>query len=225
MNVASYIFISLFSIASILELIFAFLENELARKITKPFCMLMLGLFAMATSFQFPLIYVGCLIGMIGDMFMLKKENKFYFGLGTIAFLAGHVCYISQILFVILKEKNLGPIFYIISIAIILAVALVMTPLSYKVCKNKILSLVGSLYLSILASVSGYAIYAACNGYFLFMLLTIIGGVLFLLSDVVLIVVTFVKDIKRRDFYVMGLYLAGQVLIVLGLILTSLSLG
>lgn len=225
MNVLSYIFIGLFSIASVIELVFAFLEKEKARMIVKPLCLFLLAIFAMVTNFASPLIYLGALFGMLGDVFMFRKKTRFYFVLGTIAFLAGHICYVSEILFVILKGVHLDIVFFVISIVSVVGVSLFLTPISYKVCKNKQLALLGSFYLTILISVSSFAICAACQGFMPYILLTIIGGMVFLSSDLVLIYVTFIKDFKRRDFYVMALYLSGQALIVLGLVLTSLSIG
>ncbi|MFA5283546.1 MAG: lysoplasmalogenase family protein [Bacilli bacterium] len=225
MNVLSYVFLTLFSISSAIEIIFAFLEKEKARKIVKPLCLFFLAIFAMVTNFASPLIYLGALFGMLGDVFMFRKKVRFYFVLGTIAFLAGHICYISEILFVILKGAQLDMVFFVISIVSIIGVSLFLTPISYKVCKNKQLALLGSFYLTILMSVTGFAIFAACQGSSSYMLLTIVGGMVFLSSDLVLIFATFIKDFKRRDFYVMSLYLSGQALIVLGLVLTSLSIG
>jgi uncharacterized membrane protein YhhN len=228
MNTLTFVFLGVFTIISILELIFAFTEQEKARKIIKPFCMLSLIIMVMVTSITSPLIYLGCAFGMIGDIFLIKKENKYYFGLGTIAFLVGHLLYISEMLLVLVPKISKSYLpwqFYLISIAIIIAVALLTTPISYKVVKNKLLALLGSFYLTILASVTGFAIYCMCLGLVEYLFLVVIGGILFLSSDTFLIYVTFIHDVKRRDFYVMLTYLSGQVLIVFGLLLTVLLLA
>ena len=48
--------------------------------------------------------------------------------------------------------------------------------------------------------------------------LLLIGNGLFLISDIILSISMFFKDFKRRDFYIMGTYLAAQTLMSLGLL-------
>jgi hypothetical protein len=51
----------------------------------------------------------------------------------------------------------------------------------------------------------------------------IIGLVLFIISDTFLTYTMFIKDVKRRDFYIMFTYLAAQVLFLVGIISTLSS--
>ncbi|MCF0107604.1 MAG: hypothetical protein HUJ59_01125, partial [Bacilli bacterium] len=45
-----------------------------------------------------------------------------------------------------------------------------------------------------------------------------IGYIFFIISDVILIITTFVKDIEKRDFPIMLFYLLAQLFIISGLI-------
>src|SRR5574344_1214002 len=127
MNVLSYLFLGLFSGISIIELVFAFLEKEKARKIIKPFCLLILAVMVMVTRIDAVLIYMGCFFGAIGDLFLIKKENKFNFAIGTISFFIGHVLYISEIVFILLPAflgHQLDWQFFAIAICIMLGCSL-----------------------------------------------------------------------------------------------------
>ncbi|MCI7212824.1 MAG: hypothetical protein MR467_01565, partial [Bacillales bacterium] len=62
-----YVFIGLFLLISIIHLVFCFKEMEKWRKITKPFCVIILAIaIAFASPTQY-LIYIGLLFGVIGD--------------------------------------------------------------------------------------------------------------------------------------------------------------
>lgn len=52
------------------------------------------------------------------------------------------------------------------------------------------------------------------------MILGVIGGISFLASDLILTKSFFIKDFKRRDYYIMLFYLLGQGLILIGITLT-----
>lgn len=218
--VTSYIFLSLFVLVSFVHLFFAFKEDEPKRKITKPFSLLFLTLFALLALPTHPLIYVGALMGMIGDIFLINNKNKRFFVTGAVFFLAGHLLYISEILFIILKDNPVQNFFYIVVPLAILIFTVAGFFISRKICHDNMTALIGTLYLAILLTVTAVAIITTVKGYVFYMFLAIIGGVLFLLSDLILTEATYIKDFKRRDFYIMLTYLLGQLLIVLSLVLT-----
>lgn len=208
---------------SVIHLIFAFKEDEHKRKITKPFCLLFLALFALVTLPDHPLIYVGAFLGMIGDLFLINNKDKRLFITGALFFLGGHLLYISEILFVILKDSPLGTPFYIIAPLALLLFVGVSFPIAKKICNDNAVTIVGSLYLGVLITVTIVSIIASLKGYLLYMILGIIGGIFFLVSDLILTQATYIKDFKRHDFYIMLTYLLGQLLIVLGLLFTVIK--
>lgn len=220
MLIAGYIFSSLFIVTSIFEIVFAYLEKEYWRKLFKPFCTLFLGIAVVLFIPGHFLVYLGMFFGVVGDIFLISKKNSTYFKIGTFSFLFGHICYISEMLFILLQNK-IGWYFYPIGAFFVLVFIIGAYPLTNKLTnKNKFLSLLGNTYLSSLLLTTITSIFVCYNGYFNYMFLTTIGGISFLISDLILVYVRFKKDIRRRDYYVMLFYLLGQCLIVLGFVLT-----
>jgi hypothetical protein len=84
------------------------------------------------------------------------------------------------------------------------------------------LALCGCLYMMILFMDFGVNILIVSCGFPL-MWYGIIGLVLFIISDSFLTYTMFIKDVKRRDFYIMFTYLAAQVLFLVGIISTLSS--
>lgn len=216
----SYVFSSLFVVVSLIEIIAAFNELETLRKVVKPFSMFFLALAALITLPQHPLIYCGALLGMFGDILLINNQKRTYFMIGTVAFLLGHLCYISEILFVMMKAQPLSWWFYVVVAFSILLIVLGAYPLSKKLTNSRYLALLGNTYLSMLVLVTVVATIASFNGFANYMVLGILGGISFLASDLILTRVTFIKDFKRRDYYIMLFYLLGQAFIITGLSLT-----
>ena len=160
-------------------------------------------------------------MGMIGDFFLIKNHHKPSFIIGALFFLAGHLFYISEILFVIMAENPVNNIFYIIAPLALVVFTVGGSFFTRKITKDNTIALVGALYLGILIMVTIVSIIACTKGYANYMFLGIIGGVSFLASDLILTQATYIKDFKRRDFYIMLTYLLGQLLIVVSLIITS----
>jgi uncharacterized membrane protein YhhN len=140
--------------------------------------------------------------------------------IGTVAFLLGHLCYISEILFVMMKAQPLSWWFYVVVAFSILLIVLGAYPLSKKLTNSRYLALLGNTYLSMLVLVTVVATIASFNGFANYMVLGILGGISFLASDLILTRATFIKDFKRRDYYIMLFYLLGQAFIITGLSLT-----
>lgn len=217
-----YVFLGLFVVTSIFHLVVAFLESEYLRKITKPICLFFLALYALFALPDHPLIYLGALLGMIGDLLLLNNKNQKFFLGGALAFLFGHFCYISEILFVILAKDPVAWWFYVVVGFALLLVTLAFYPFAKKLTKNRYLALVGNLYLGVLVLVILVSTIASTKGYVNFMVLGILGGISFLVSDLLLTNATFIKDFPRRDYYIMLFYLLGQLFIILALTLTQI---
>ena len=219
-NTFAYIFFCLFVLISFAELILAFNELEKGRMILKPFSLFFLALSALLALPDHPLRYIGATLGMIGDIFLIFVKKRKLFILGTVSFLLGHFCYISEVLFIMLKDNPVPWWFYVIALFLMLSLTLAFYPFSKKTTNDRYLSLLGNLYLSVLVLVTLVSIIASTKGFTDFMILGIIGGISFLVSDLILIKATFIKDFKRRDYYIMLFYLLGQALIVIGLTFT-----
>jgi hypothetical protein len=79
------------------------------------------------------------------------------------------------------------------------------------------LALGGCLYMTILFMDLGFNILMVSSGLSL-MWYGVAGMILFIISDSFLTYTMFIKDVKRRDFYIMASYLAAQVLFLFGII-------
>lgn len=214
--IPAFIFLGLFVVASIVQLVFAFLEKESLRRKEKFLCLLFLGLFAVFAFPNKPLIYIGAFLGMLGDILDLNLRT-FYFG--VISFFVAHICYILEVLLDILKKE----VPWYIDVAIVVTYVLV-TIIMYLFCKNRkkhnIIDKIGqSLYFAILVSYVPVLIYAVIvkGGY---MYLSLIGSLFFIASDSILVYAHFGPKFKRYHFYDMATYLIAEVLLVLGFVLT-----
>lgn len=221
-NAFAYVFFALFVLVSLIEIIAAFNAWEKVRMILKPFSLFFLGIAAIIALPSHPLIYIGAFLGMTGDIFLLFPNTKKLFLAGSICFLLGHFAYISEVLFVILRDNALEWWFYAIVGFMMLLWTLAFYPIAKKITKDRYLSLSGNVYLFTLVLVSIVSLIASVKGYTNFMVLGVLGGISFLASDLILVQSTFVKDFKRKDYYIMLFYLLGQALIVTSLVLTNL---
>lgn len=222
--VAAFIFLIIYILLSIFECFFAFKEMEKERRIVKPLLMVFLSLFAIFTIPNHPLVYIGLLGALIGDIFILFK-NKKLFAIGVLGFFIGHILNILEV-FIFLAKGNVPiplivmfPVFFIVMFAV-----------SYKYfirrkSPNAKAAFGATLYYSTLLLALPVMCFATAKlGSYMF--LTIIGYTLFVVSDTFLVYsMTREKEIKRRHFYIMLSYLAAQLLIVLGFALTCVANG
>ncbi len=215
----TYVFFGLFVAATIIQLVSAFLEKETLRKITKPFCVFFLALAVVVTLPTHPLVYIGAFLGVLGDIALISKNKKIFL-LGTILFLSGHFCYLGEVLFIMMKSQPLDWWFYAVVGFAVLLITLAGYPFSKKITATRYLALAGNIYMGVLLLVSVVSIIASARGYADFMILGVIGGISFLASDMILTKSFFIKDFKRRDYYIMLFYLLGQALILTGITLT-----
>lgn len=216
------IFITLFCIVSLAHLIFSFVENEIARKFTKPFCLVFLAVAVIFASPKEFLVYLGVIFGLIGDIALIWKRNKLCFKLGLFAFMVGHFLYLAESLTIIFAYENLDSIWWLFYGLIFAAcIGLLFLPLKRFTKKNRGFVFICSLYASSLAINLITAISGIAFGYPKYFVLVSIGYFLFIVSDVTLSYTLFRKEFKRRDFFIMITYLAAQLLICIGFLLTA----
>ena len=201
-------------IVCIVELIYCFLEKEKLRKIIKPFCLVFLMLFLLSLKLTNVYVYAALIFGLIGDIFLIfKKKHRMLFLLGAFAFLIGHAFYIFT--FANLLSFPI-PEYVIVGLVIVGF----FTPLiPYKLCyrHTKSLTIPLAIYGYILVLECALAIVLAVDSGSIFALLIGIGNFLFIVSDTLIFVSLFIKDFKRRDFYIMLTYLLAQALMSIGL--------
>ncbi|MCH3908925.1 MAG: lysoplasmalogenase [Bacilli bacterium] len=216
-------FFALFIVVSILQLSFSFMENDKMRRITKPGCLFFLFLSVVVAFPSYPLIYVGLLFGLFGDTFLLSKNNKTFLSLGIVSFFINHVLFIAQALTLIYSSGALDayPMAWLYFLIYSLALPLILIyPIYMFTRKSKFFTAFGIFYAAVLFTELTVSILGTCLGLSHWLSLGIIGGALFIASDAILTRTIFIKDIKRRDFYIMLTYLAAQALIVSGFVFT-----
>ena len=208
-----------YGVYSIFHLVLCFFESEKLRKISKPFCMALLAVGAVLAAPNYPLIYLGPVFGLIGDILLIFKKKFRFFIYGMVAFMCNHVCYFIQILIFIGKTGvNVPWYFFLVMGIALVAIVIGLYPFTKKLAGRA--ALLGNLYIPLMICVGVMAAWLLTElkvtypGLFI-----LLGYIIFLLSDSILIYTTFKKDIRRRDLYIMFTYLMAEFLIVFGLIL------
>lgn len=219
MEIASLIFIILFGVSSLLHLYFCFIENEKLRHISKPFCVSFLALAALFYLPTEPFIYLGALLGVGGDILMLFKKKKIPFAIGTVLFFIGHIFYMIAAFRSYLSSYVIPYWIYLILFGAIILIMFSIYPFTKKISHT--FALPGGAYFALLGIMTGIGVVLIFthSDKILASILFTLGYLLFLMSDTILTITTFIKDVKRRDFYIMFTYLAAQGLIVSGLCL------
>ena len=215
--IPAYIFLGLFVVAAIIQLFFAFIENQKLRRREKFLCLLMLGLAAVFAFPNEPLIYIGAFLGMIGDILVLRTKTFKY---GTLAFLLGHLCYIFETLWRIVGFENIESWYSVVIVGTFAIIFVAMfLACKYKTKHSKFDVIGQSLYFAVqVAYIPAFAL--AMNKIGSFMYLSLIGACFFIISDAILVKNHFGRKWKRYDFYIMFTYLLAEVLIITGFVLT-----
>lgn len=218
--VASYVFFGLFVAISLVHLVFCYFEKEFARKLTKTFTTLFLGVAVAIAIPNEPLVYIGCFMGMLGDAFLLKKHKVWPFVLGMVSFLAGHALYIAAYM------KLCGTLhwaYYVFTALFLVLFPIIGIHFTRKIVHQKGIAFGGTVYFGVLFMNLIWAIIASANGHANYVLLCVFGALCFIISDMFLTYTLFKRNVKRRDFYIMSTYLLAQTLIVLGFALTLIQ--
>ena len=222
LSTGSYISFGVFVICAIIQLVFAFLEKEKYRRIEKPFCLLSLAVFALVCLPNKPLIYVGAIFGMIGDILVIIKDKK-YFSWGVLSFFFGHICYIVQLI-LFMANKNTDLYFYFIPVICFVIFYIALFFPFKKFAKHIPEQLGMALYYATLFTLLPFTIVSFINiGSYMF--LGIIGAFFFVISDLIILYTKYIKKFKRYDFYIMLTYLIAQALIIVSFVFTIMDLG
>ncbi len=212
------VFSILFALLTIGELFFAFIEADKARKIVKPFLMFVATLLCLFLFPMQPFLYLGCFFGLLGDICFIFKDKKACVYLGLLTFGLNHLFYIMEMISILTYKGLMHQNHYIIFSLVGFVFAVCMFFAIRLVIKAEIpLALCGCLYMTILFMDLGFNILMVSSGLIL-MWYGVAGMILFIISDSFLTYTMFIKDVKRRDFYIMASYLAAQVLFLFGII-------
>ena len=214
--IATYVFFSLFVVATFVHLVFCFFEKNLGRKITKPMTTGFLFLTAMVTCVQAIPVYIALFFGLLGDIFLLRKGKVIFFALGMFAFMVNHLINIGVVFYYL----NADWPFYIGALVYLVLFTAIGYNFSTKISHQKKLALGGTFYFGLLTLSFIVAIVGAANGYVNYLLAAVFGGLCFIVSDCFLTYSSFIRRFKRYDFFIMSTYLLAQLLVVSGLMFT-----
>ena len=215
----SYIFIPLCLVLAGLFLYEESRKNYVPAVILKgvaSFCFVVLGYRLMGTSREAGLICVGLLLGCIADVllnlrFVFPSKGQPVFLVGILVFRAGHVLYLVAVMG-IAASPWLG-----VGIGVVLT-ALLMVWIFRQITAKTAFKIFGVVYIGavVLLNVVAFANLIASPSAFTAVFAG--GALLFLLSDIVLILNTFGKETKQSlRITNISLYYVGQLLIALSL--------
>lgn len=224
MLIASIVLMACFAVASAVHLYFCYIENEKARKISKPFTLVFLtpAIFLLVPAY--PFIWLFPLLSLIGDIMLIwKKKHKAFFILGFAFFFLAHISNLVQLTFFLLKSDSNIPVIAYIVFAICLAVIIYFVfPITKKFVGN--IAILGNVYMPTLLFVGCFSLLVTAAYADSYQgLLVALGYIFFIFSDGFLIYSNFIKDIKRNDFYIMATYLIAEALITMGLSMLVVS--
>lgn len=210
-----YGLLGLYGLVSILELAFAFIPIEKARRIAKPFCLLALiaaCFFIVFVRTESILYIIGLSFALLGDIFIIYKDKRGYLLLGGISFMLSHILYCFASLFA--AGVTIEMVVHYLGGSFIFFSAIFGMGLFYASKKSAFYSFAGGLYFGILGGYFGLSLALMEFGYSLEGLIALFGATLFLISDCLIGLFMFKKlKSKRPDFYIMLTYLIAELLL------------
>lgn len=171
------------------------------------------------------MVRIGLILGFIADIllnlrFVFKKRGKIVFLVGILVFLAGHILYLCALI------PTVSNILIPIIVGVVLS-ALILKWLFTKIEAEKAFKIFGIFYIGVIVIMNCFAFANLIQDptntrYIVFT----IGAVLFLASDIVLILNTFGKETKRSlRITNLVLYYIGQILIALSMMLPIITIA
>ena len=180
-------------------------------------CFVVLGFLLKSSSRTAELIVAGLLLGCVADVllnlrYVFEKKGQLIFLVGILVFLSGHVLYLIAIL---AGAKHWLPCV----LAGTVLTALLMWWIFQRITAKKAFKIFGVVYIGAIMLLNCVAIGNLIAAPSAFTALFAAGAVLFLISDIVLILNTFGKETKQSLRVTnISLYYLGQLLIALSLL-------
>lgn len=215
-----HIVLILYILVSGIHLYHSWKDDSKHRAMTKPFLLILLaGYYALAAQSASWMLLMALLTSWLGDVLLIPKGHK-WFTMGGISFMASHVLfiavYVPSVRFADIPLSLIAVmavVYYGISLMIIRAVREttpkpMVAPMYLYLLFNSTMNLFALMRLFTLHSAGSIVAY--------------MGAVLFFISDCTLFLVRYYRDknlIFKRHFTVMLTYLAGEMLIVLGILM------
>ena len=183
---------------------------------TASLCFVILGILASKGGHGSKLIIIGLILGAVADVllnlrYVFKAKGKLVFLAGILVFLAGHIVYLTAVF-----GMNSHSIISIISTLVLTAV--LMKLIFAKITAETAFKIFGVVYIGAIVLLNCTAFINMVTAPSAFTMIFFAGALLFLVSDIVLILNTFGSS-PRFSLRVtnLSLYYIGQILIALSL--------
>ena len=180
-------------------------------------CFVILGFITSRAGAGSNTILTGLILGAVADVllnlrFVYPEKGKITFLAGILVFLSGHIAYLAAVL-----PMNADPWIAVITGCILTAV--LMKWLFTKITAEKAFKIFGIVYIGAIVILNCAAVVNLITSYRTFHLFFAAGAVLFLISDIVLILNTFGSETRfSLRITNLSLYYVGQILIALSLL-------
>ena len=213
-----YIFLFTFGFFTVWHLLSCITRNEDNRKFSKGFILFSIIAFylSMAKNPSW-LVLLAITFSWIGDLLLIPRGNK-WFAMGGVSFMVSHIlfaiCYGLRLDF-----NNISFIYFII-FGLIYLTSVILVFRKLKEFLPKMLFYPMFFYLMINATMNTFAICRFISDMTRGPFITMVGAVLFFVSDVFLFFVRFNTNSRlKTHFAVMLTYSLGELLIVIGLMI------
>jgi len=215
----SYLFLGIFVVAAVFNLIGTRKGLEKFAKISKPFLLISLCLYCLFKGLPNPdFILMGALFACwLGDI-LINPSNDKMFVIGGAAFFVGHILLILS--FAFKTDFSSFPIAIVIPVAIVYLAVSASVIFTSKKNASKIMLVPLFLYLVANSLTNIFALVLMINSFGIWHILSYVGAVLFFLSDCALFLLKYVPEKPRfykTDLFVMSTYITGLLMITLGL--------
>ena len=213
-----YVYLAIYLIFTTIHLYASLKNNRDLRNVTKGFILFtLLGFYLEAVDALYWAVVAAILFSLLGDLLLIPKGNA-WFTAGGIAFMFSHAFFIVS--YIHYTDFSNVPLYVIIPFGVVFLGVVIFIFSKLKKYLPKPLFYPMALYLALNGAMNCFAFYRLFSGFSLGSILTVIGALLFFVSDTSLFFVRFNKDsIMKSHFLVMLTYSVGEFLIILGLIL------
>ena len=210
-------FLLVFIISTAIHLAASYKNDKRLRGLTKPFILAsLLGFYCFAAAIPQWTVVLALLFSWFGDIFLMLSGTK-WFVVGGISFMISHFFFILSYSGLI-DFSNLKAIPAAMIIIAFLAIVIIIFS-KLKKYLSKALFYPMMLYLFINGMMNAFSMFRAITLPSAAAYITVVGAILFFISDTSLFFVRFNKDsVQKSHFLVMLTYSLGELLIVLGLL-------
>lgn len=212
-----YVFLAVFIIATSIHLYASLKKDQRMRNMTKPLILFaLIGFYAAAARTVSTTVVIALLLSWIGDILLMFRGIKAFVA-GGISFGLGHIFFIISYTRDIVFSRV--PVIVIATTLLVFTAAVVFVFSKLTKHLPKGLAVPMFLYLIVNGFMNSFAIFRCVSAPTLGTALTVIGALLFFISDSALFMVRFHKrSLMKSHFVVMLTYSIGEFLIVLGLL-------